>query len=31
MFQIPASSDLGFLMRSLELFGKEVLPHIREI
>jgi alkanesulfonate monooxygenase SsuD/methylene tetrahydromethanopterin reductase-like flavin-dependent oxidoreductase (luciferase family) len=31
MFQIPASSDLGFLMRSLELFGKKVLPHIREI
>ena len=31
MFQIPASGDLSFLMRSLELFGKEVLPHIREI
>jgi alkanesulfonate monooxygenase SsuD/methylene tetrahydromethanopterin reductase-like flavin-dependent oxidoreductase (luciferase family) len=31
MFQIPASSDLSFLMRSLELFGKKVLPRIREI
>src|SRR5271167_3937823 len=31
MFQIPASGDLSFLMRSLELFGKKVLPRIREI
>jgi alkanesulfonate monooxygenase SsuD/methylene tetrahydromethanopterin reductase-like flavin-dependent oxidoreductase (luciferase family) len=31
MFQIPASSDLSFLMRSLELFGKQVLPRIRDI
>ncbi len=31
MFQIPASSDLNFLMRSLELFGKKVLPHIRDV
>jgi alkanesulfonate monooxygenase SsuD/methylene tetrahydromethanopterin reductase-like flavin-dependent oxidoreductase (luciferase family) len=31
MFQIPGSSDLSFLMRSLELFGKKVLPHIRDI
>ena len=31
MFQIPASSDLSFLMRSLELFGKKVLPHIRDV
>ena len=31
MFQIPASGDLSFLMRSLELFGKKVLPHIRDI
>src|SRR5271166_5654222 len=30
MFQIPASDDLSFLMRSLELFGKKVLPHIRD-
>ena len=31
MFQIPGSVDLSFLMGSLELFGKNVLPHIREI
>jgi alkanesulfonate monooxygenase SsuD/methylene tetrahydromethanopterin reductase-like flavin-dependent oxidoreductase (luciferase family) len=31
MFQIPASGDLGFLMRSLELFGKKVLPRVRDI
>jgi alkanesulfonate monooxygenase SsuD/methylene tetrahydromethanopterin reductase-like flavin-dependent oxidoreductase (luciferase family) len=31
LFQIPGSSDLSPLMRSLELFGKEVLPHIREV
>ena len=31
MFQIPGSADLSFLMRSLELFGKKVLPHIRDI
>ena len=31
MFQIPGSKDLSFLMRSLELFGKKVLPHIRKV
>ncbi len=31
MFQIPSASDLSFLMRSLELFGKTVLPRIREV
>jgi alkanesulfonate monooxygenase SsuD/methylene tetrahydromethanopterin reductase-like flavin-dependent oxidoreductase (luciferase family) len=31
MFQIPASGDLTFLMRSLELFGKKVLPRIRDV
>src|SRR6266436_370531 len=31
MFQIPGSHDLSFLMNSLELFGKNVLPHIRDI
>jgi alkanesulfonate monooxygenase SsuD/methylene tetrahydromethanopterin reductase-like flavin-dependent oxidoreductase (luciferase family) len=31
MFQNPAAGDLGFLMRSLELFGKKVLPHIRDV
>jgi alkanesulfonate monooxygenase SsuD/methylene tetrahydromethanopterin reductase-like flavin-dependent oxidoreductase (luciferase family) len=31
MFQIPGSNDLSFLMRSLELFGEKVLPHIRDI
>jgi alkanesulfonate monooxygenase SsuD/methylene tetrahydromethanopterin reductase-like flavin-dependent oxidoreductase (luciferase family) len=30
MFQIPAG-DLGFLMRSLELFGRKVLPRIRDV
>jgi alkanesulfonate monooxygenase SsuD/methylene tetrahydromethanopterin reductase-like flavin-dependent oxidoreductase (luciferase family) len=31
MFQIPGSGDLSFLMRSLELFGKKVLPRIDDI
>jgi alkanesulfonate monooxygenase SsuD/methylene tetrahydromethanopterin reductase-like flavin-dependent oxidoreductase (luciferase family) len=31
MFQLPAAADLGFLMRALEIFGKEVLPRIREV
>jgi alkanesulfonate monooxygenase SsuD/methylene tetrahydromethanopterin reductase-like flavin-dependent oxidoreductase (luciferase family) len=31
MFQIPGSGDLSFLMRSLDLFGKKVLPRIREV
>jgi alkanesulfonate monooxygenase SsuD/methylene tetrahydromethanopterin reductase-like flavin-dependent oxidoreductase (luciferase family) len=31
MFQRPDSGDLSFLMRSLELFGKKVLPSIRDI
>ena len=31
MFQIPGSADLGFLMRSLELFGTKVLPRIRDV
>lgn len=31
MFQTPDSSDASFLMRSLELFGKKVLPRIREV
>ncbi len=31
MFQKPGSGDLKFLMRSLELFGKEVLPRIHEL
>jgi hypothetical protein len=31
MFQIPATGDLSFLIRSLELFGKKLLPHIRDI
>ena len=31
MFQTPGSSDLSFLMDSLELFGKNVLPRIRDI
>ncbi len=31
MFQIPGSADMSFLMRSLELFGNRVLPHIRDI
>jgi alkanesulfonate monooxygenase SsuD/methylene tetrahydromethanopterin reductase-like flavin-dependent oxidoreductase (luciferase family) len=31
MFQIPAAVDLSFLMESLELFGKKVLPRICEV
>ncbi len=31
MFQIPGSSDLSFLTRSLELFGEKVLPSIRDV
>jgi alkanesulfonate monooxygenase SsuD/methylene tetrahydromethanopterin reductase-like flavin-dependent oxidoreductase (luciferase family) len=31
MFQIPRSSDLSPLMEALELFGKKVLPHIRDV
>lgn len=31
LFQIPGAADLSLLMRSLELFGKKVLPRIREI
>jgi alkanesulfonate monooxygenase SsuD/methylene tetrahydromethanopterin reductase-like flavin-dependent oxidoreductase (luciferase family) len=31
MFQIPGSTDLSSLMESLELFGKKVLPWIREV
>jgi alkanesulfonate monooxygenase SsuD/methylene tetrahydromethanopterin reductase-like flavin-dependent oxidoreductase (luciferase family) len=31
MFQTPGAVDLGLLMRSLELFGKKVLPKVREI
>jgi alkanesulfonate monooxygenase SsuD/methylene tetrahydromethanopterin reductase-like flavin-dependent oxidoreductase (luciferase family) len=31
MFQTPGSRDLSFLRRSLELFGKKVLPRIREV
>jgi alkanesulfonate monooxygenase SsuD/methylene tetrahydromethanopterin reductase-like flavin-dependent oxidoreductase (luciferase family) len=31
MFQVPDTADLSFLMRSLELFGKNVLPHIRDV
>ena len=31
MFQIPGSGGLSFLMRSLDLFGKKVLPRIRDI
>jgi hypothetical protein len=27
----PGSGDLDALMRSLDLFGKSVLPHIRAI
>jgi len=29
MFQNPSAGNLSFLMRSLELFGKKVLPRIR--
>jgi alkanesulfonate monooxygenase SsuD/methylene tetrahydromethanopterin reductase-like flavin-dependent oxidoreductase (luciferase family) len=31
LFLIPGSGDLSLLMRALELFGKKVLPHIREV
>jgi alkanesulfonate monooxygenase SsuD/methylene tetrahydromethanopterin reductase-like flavin-dependent oxidoreductase (luciferase family) len=31
LFQIPGSNDLSALMQSLELFGKKVLPRIREV
>jgi alkanesulfonate monooxygenase SsuD/methylene tetrahydromethanopterin reductase-like flavin-dependent oxidoreductase (luciferase family) len=31
LFQTPGSTDLSFLMQSLELFGKKVLPRIRDI
>ena len=31
MFQTPSSRDAGDLMRVLELFGREVLPRIRDI
>lgn len=30
-FQTPGSSDPGALLGVLELFGKQVLPHIRDI
>ena len=30
-FQIPGSEDPDELMEALELFGKKVLPHIRDI
>jgi hypothetical protein len=29
--QDPGTGDVGTMMRALELFGKKVLPHIREI
>jgi alkanesulfonate monooxygenase SsuD/methylene tetrahydromethanopterin reductase-like flavin-dependent oxidoreductase (luciferase family) len=31
MFQDPGAGDPDFLMRALELFGKEVLPRIRDV
>jgi alkanesulfonate monooxygenase SsuD/methylene tetrahydromethanopterin reductase-like flavin-dependent oxidoreductase (luciferase family) len=31
MFQTPGSGDLSLLMEELELFGKKVLPHIRDL
>ena len=31
MFQTPNSNDTDALMRALELFGREVLPRIRDI
>ncbi len=31
LFQTPGASDTGLLMASLELFGKKVLPRIREV
>jgi hypothetical protein len=30
-FQTPGSEDPGELMEALELFGKKVLPHIRDV
>jgi hypothetical protein len=30
-FQIPGSEDPAEPMEALELFGKKVLPHIRDI
>jgi hypothetical protein len=30
-FQTPGSEDPEVLMEALELFGKKVLPHIRDI
>jgi alkanesulfonate monooxygenase SsuD/methylene tetrahydromethanopterin reductase-like flavin-dependent oxidoreductase (luciferase family) len=30
MFQTPSSSDAGDLMHALELFGRKVLPRIRD-
>ena len=30
-FQTPGSEDPDELMEALELFGKKVLPHIRDI
>ena len=30
-FQSPGSEDPDELMEALELFGKKVLPHIRDI
>ena len=30
-FQNPGATDLGDLMHALELFGKQVLPRIREV
>jgi alkanesulfonate monooxygenase SsuD/methylene tetrahydromethanopterin reductase-like flavin-dependent oxidoreductase (luciferase family) len=30
-FQTPGSSDPGTLLGVLEMFGKQVLPHIRDI
>jgi alkanesulfonate monooxygenase SsuD/methylene tetrahydromethanopterin reductase-like flavin-dependent oxidoreductase (luciferase family) len=31
MFQTPGAKDIGLLMASLELFGKQVLPRLREV
>jgi alkanesulfonate monooxygenase SsuD/methylene tetrahydromethanopterin reductase-like flavin-dependent oxidoreductase (luciferase family) len=31
MFQTPGAKDIGLLMASLELFGKKVLPRIRDV
>ena len=30
-FQTPGSDDPDVLMEALDLFGKKVLPHIRDI